>query len=425
MIQIIKTTDPITFDFQRKTESKGVEDIVEEIVTEIREKGDEGLLPYSSRFDGIDNLENIKADLSASFEIDEALKRAIDIAIGNISKFHSSQKETIKKITTSKGVTCWRKSVAIENVGFYIPGGTAPLFSTLLMLAIPAQIAGCKKIIVCTPPDENGKLEPAIGYIARLFGIRNVFLVGGAQAIASMAFGTETIPKADKIFGPGNAFVTSAKLQVQKFGIAIDLPAGPSELAVIADEFADPEFIAADLLSQAEHGTDSIVYLLTNSLETGNKVVFEISRQLKQLPRKEIAGKALANSLIIVRKDFNEILEICNRIAPEHLIIVTQNPHEISEGVINAGSVFLGEYSSESFGDYASGTNHTLPTNGYAKSYSGLSLDSFVKKITFQEVTSEGIKSLGPAVEVMADAEQLFAHKNAITVRSNRIKYES
>ncbi len=425
MIQIIKTTDPITFDFQRKTESKGVEDIVEEIVTEIREKGDEGLLPYSSRFDGIDNLENIKADLSASFEIDEALKRAIDIAIGNISKFHSSQKETIKKITTSKGVTCWRKSVAIENVGFYIPGGTAPLFSTLLMLAIPAQIAGCKKIIVCTPPDENGKLEPAIGYIARLFGIRNVFLVGGAQAIASMAFGTETIPKADKIFGPGNAFVTSAKLQVQKFGIAIDLPAGPSELAVIADEFADPEFIAADLLSQAEHGTDSIVYLLTNSLEIGNKVVFEISRQLKQLPRKEIAGKALANSLIIVRKDFNEILEICNRIAPEHLIIVTQNPHEISEGVINAGSVFLGEYSSESFGDYASGTNHTLPTNGYAKSYSGLSLDSFVKKITFQEVTSEGIKSLGPAVEVMADAEQLFAHKNAITVRSNRIKYES
>lgn len=425
MIQIIKTTDPITFDFQRKTESKGVEDIVEEIVTEIREKGDEGLLPYSSRFDGIDNLENIKADLSASFEIDEALKRAIDIAIGNISKFHSSQKETIKKITTSKGVSCWRKSVAIENVGFYIPGGTAPLFSTLLMLAVPAQIAGCKKIIVCTPPDENGKLEPAIGYIAGLFGIRNVFLVGGAQAIASMAFGTETIPKVNKIFGPGNAFVTSAKLQVQKFGIAIDLPAGPSELAVIADEFADPEFIAADLLSQAEHGTDSIVYLLTNSLEIGNKVVFEISQQLKQLPRKEIAGKALANSLIIVRKDFNEILEICNRIAPEHLIIVTQNPHEISEGVINAGSVFLGEYSSESFGDYASGTNHTLPTNGYARSYSGLSLDSFVKKITFQEVTSEGIKSLGPAVEVMADAEQLFAHKNAITVRSNRIKYES
>ena len=423
-MQVIKAAELRKEVYRRETNIQDVDDAVEEIVSQIQKKGDEALLAYSERFDGIDDLQNLKADVTKSFKIDENLTSAIDVAIENISTFHSSQQESVKKVSTTKGVTCWRKSVAIENVGLYIPGGTAPLFSTLLMLAVPAQIAGCTQIVVCTPPNDNGELDPVIGYVANLLGLEKIFLVGGAQAIAAMAFGTETIPKVDKIFGPGNAYVTSAKLFVQKFGVAIDLPAGPSELAVIADDFANPEFVAADLLSQAEHGPDSVVYLLTNSVALANKVQAEINKQVIQLPRKEIATKALENSLIILGSDLAEVLEVSNQLAPEHLILATQNPHDLSEGVINAGSVFLGKYSSESFGDYASGTNHTLPTNGYAKSYSGLSLDSFVKKITFQEVTKEGIENLGPAVEMMADAEQLYAHKNAISVRLNRLKNE-
>jgi len=320
------------------------------------------------------------------------------------------------------GVKCWRRSVAIEKVGLYIPGGTAPLFSTLLMLGIPAMIAGCKEIIVCSPPDKNKKLHPAILYAAHLTGITRIFKTGGAQAIAAMAFGTATIPKVYKIFGPGNQYVTCAKQLVQKYGVAIDMPAGPSEVAIFADAIANPAFVAADLLSQAEHGADSQVILVSTSEQIIENVMLEVNKQLKDLPRIELAGKALENSKIVLMKEEQDAISLLNEYAAEHLILSCKEPERIAEMVINAGSVFLGNYSPESVGDYASGTNHTLPTNGYAHAYSGVSVDSFVKKITFQQLTMEGLKLLGPTVEILAAAEGLEGHKNAVSVRLKEIR---
>ena len=320
---------------------------------------------------------------------------------------------------TVPGVTCWQKAVAIEKVGLYIPGGTAPLFSTVLMLATPAQIAGCKEIVLCTPPDKEGKVHPAILYAAKLAGVNKIFKAGGVQAIAAMAYGTESVPKVYKIFGPGNQYVTAAKQQVSLRDVAIDMPAGPSEVAVLADETANPTFVASDLLSQAEHGADSQAILITTSETLIDKVAEEVDRQLSELPRKSLAEKSLQSSKLILVRNMQEAIDMINEYAPEHLIIETKDYTDIAEKIINAGSVFLGSYSPESAGDYASGTNHTLPTNGYAKAYSGVSLDSFIRKITFQEITREGIATIGPAIQVMAANEHLDAHKNAITVRLN------
>ncbi|MDP1744715.1 MAG: histidinol dehydrogenase, partial [Bacteroidota bacterium] len=345
------------------------------------------------------------------------LKAAIQLAKSNIEKFHAAQIETSGVIETTKGVNCWRESRAIEKVGIYIPGGSAPLFSTVLMLGIPAKLAGCKEIVLCTPPDKKGEIDPAILYTANLVGITSVYSIGGIQAIAAMAFGTQTVPKADKIFGPGNQYVTAAKQAAQQSGIAIDMPAGPSEVLIIADKSCNPSFVAADLLSQAEHGADSQVILLSDDEKVLDKITVELKNQLKALPRKEVAEKALKNSKAIILKNTQECIEFSNLYAPEHLILATVKAKKMIPEIINEGSVFLGNYSCESAGDYASGTNHTLPTNGYARSYSGVSLDSFVKKITFQELSREGIQNIGPAIELMAEAEQLFAHKNAVTLR--------
>ena len=330
-----------------------------------------------------------------------------------------------KKVETMNGVTCWQKSVGIEKVGLYIPGGTAPLFSTVLMLAVPAKIAGCKDIILCTPPDSKGKIHPAILFAARLAGVDRIFKAGGVQAIAAMAYGTESIPKVYKIFGPGNQYVTAAKQLVSLRDVAIDMPAGPSEVEVLADDSANPVFVAADLLSQAEHGVDSQAILITTSERLQAAVVEEVERQLAELPRREIAEKSLANSKLILVNDMDEAVELTNEYAPEHLIVETSDYMEVAERVVNAGSVFLGSFSPESAGDYASGTNHTLPTNGYAKAYSGVSLDSFIRKITFQEICSDGMKAIGPAIETMAANEQLDAHKNAVTVRLRNINHKS
>ena len=354
--------------------------------------------------------------------VSKELKLAIQSAKRNIEKFHINQKEETKVIQTSEGVKCWRKSVAIEKVGLYIPGGSAPLFSTILMLGIPALQAGCSEIVLCTPPNRDGEINPAILYTAELVGVTKIIKVGGAQAIAAMAYGTKSVPQVYKIFGPGNQFVTKAKELIQQDGVAIDMPAGPSEVLVIADSTCEPEFVAADLLSQAEHGTDSQVILLSNDSKILDKTNEELSTQLNQLPRKEIALKALENSKTILCSSIEECVELSNYYAPEHLIIASKNADEYSDQVINAGSVFLGNYSCESAGDYASGTNHTLPTNGYARNYSGVSLDSFVRKITFQKLSKEGIKNIGPAIELMAEAEELFAHKNAVTLRLNSLK---
>lgn len=324
-----------------------------------------------------------------------------------------------------EGVICWQKAVGIEKVGLYIPGGTAPLFSTVLMLAVPAKIAGCKEIVLCTPPDKNGKIHPAILFAAQMAGVSKIFKAGGVQAIAAMAYGTESVPKVYKIFGPGNQYVTAAKQLVSLRDVAIDMPAGPSEVEVLADDSANPVFVAADLLSQAEHGVDSQAVLITTSEKLQGDVMKEVERQLAELPRREIAEKSLANSKLILVKDMDEALELTNEYAPEHLIIETENYREIAERVINAGSVFLGSFSPESAGDYASGTNHTLPTNGYAKAYSGVSLDSFIRKITFQEIRPEGMKAIGPAIEIMAANEQLDAHKNAVSVRLRDINCKS
>lgn len=353
--------------------------------------------------------------------VDEKLKAAIRLAKQNIETFHAAQRFEGKKVETMPGVTCWQKAVAIEKVGLYIPGGTAPLFSTVLMLAVPAKIAGCKEIVLCTPPDKEGRVHPAILFAAQVAGVNRIFKAGGVQAIASMAYGTESVPKVYKIFGPGNQYVTAAKQLVSLRDVAIDMPAGPSEVEVLADETANPVFVAADLLSQAEHGVDSQAMLITTSEDLQQAVKEEVERQLELLPRKEIAEKSLASSKLIVVKDMEEAIELTNEYAPEHLIVETADYMQVAERVVNAGSVFLGSLSPESAGDYASGTNHTLPTNGYAKAYSGVSLDSFIRKITFQEIRQEGMKNIGPAIEEMAANEHLDAHKNAVTVRLKTI----
>ena len=401
-------------------DTKSLEDRVVPILQQVKEKGDEVLKKFTLEFDKI-NIENLSVSdeeiLEAEKLISDELKKAIDIARVNIEKFHLAQREEIKKMETSKGVICWRKSVPISKVGLYIPGGTAPLFSTILMLGVPANIAGCEEIVLCTPPNKEGKIHPAILYTASILGIRKIFKVGGAQAIAAMAYGTKTISQVYKIFGPGNQYVTAAKQLVNKEGIAIDMPAGPSELAVIADQSCNPIFVAADLLSQAEHGIDSQVILVTDSKVVIEEVEKEVAKQLEFLPRKEFAAKALENSKMILVKDLDEAMELINVYAPEHLIIQVKDYDRLASMVKNAGSVFLGNYTPESAGDYASGTNHTLPTNGYAKAYSGVSLDSFVKKITFQHISQEGIRIIGPVIEKMAAAELLDAHKNAVSVR--------
>ena len=375
---------------------------------------------FSTIFDkvSVDELLISKEETNAAIEsVNAELKAAIAIAKKNIETFHQQQITLVQKIETMPGVVCWRKTVAIEKVGLYIPGGTAPLFSTILMLSIPAKIAGCKEIIICTPPGKDGKINAAILYTANLVGITKIFKTGGAQAIAAMAYGTETIPQVYKIFGPGNQYVTCAKQLVQKDGIAIDMPAGPSEVCVMADDTANASFVAADLLSQAEHGVDSQVLLVSTSEAMINEVLKETEQQLELLPRKEFAAKALENSRAILLSTVAEMIELVNQYAAEHLIISCKDDEQIAEQIINAGSVFLGNYSPESVGDYASGTNHTLPTNGYAKAYSGVSVDSFVKKITYQKLTQEGLKNIGKAVEIMAEAEGLEAHANAVRKR--------
>ena len=352
------------------------------------------------------------------------MKNAIRIAAENITKFHNAQVPEIISIETTKGITCWQNAVPIEKVGLYIPGGSAPLISTVLMLAIPAQIAKCKNIILCTPPDKNGEINPAILFAAKISGITDIFACGGAQAIAAMAYGTQTIPKVDKIFGPGNQFVTMAKQIVSSQGIAIDMPAGPSEVLILADDSANPEFVAADLLSQAEHGPDSQVILLTICKDLINQTLIALNDQLAALQRKYIARQSMKSGVIILLNDKQEMIQICNQYAPEHLIISTKNPEQIAQQITQAGSVFLGNYTPESLGDYASGTNHTLPTNGFARSYSGLNMDAYYKKITFQKASKTGLEIIGPFVETIAEAEQLQAHKNAVSVRLKNIKNE-
>lgn len=405
-------------------DTKFLERTVENILKDVKNHGDEALKHCSRQFDNVeldDFAVSAEEIAEAEKRVSSELKDAIMHAKSNIEKFHAAQVETPEKIETTKGVFCWRKSVAIEKVGLYAPGGTAPLFSSVLMLAVPAKLAGCKEIILCSPPDKNGEMNDVILYTAKLCGVTKIFKIGGAQAVGAMAFGTETVPRTYKIFGPGNQFVTEAKQQIVKFGAAIDMPAGPSEVAVFADETSIPEFVAADLLSQAEHGVDSQVILVSTSENIIEKSLIELEKQLEVLPRVEIARKAIENSKAILVENTEIALELLNEYAAEHLILAIENAEEIAEKVINAGSVFIGNYSCESAGDYASGTNHTLPTNGYAKNFSGVSLDSFVKKITFQKLTEDGIKNLGRTVECMAEAEGLQAHKNAISVRLEKI----
>ena len=395
------------------------------ILKNVETNGDKAVIEYEEQFDHV-KLESLAVTpeelKEAEAQVPIELKVAILLAQRNIYTFHKKQKFEGKKVETMEGVTCWQKAVGIEKVGLYIPGGTAPLFSTVLMLAVPAKIAGCKEIVLCTPPNKEGKIHPAILYAAQVAGVSKIFKAGGVQAIGAMAYGTESVPKVYKIFGPGNQYVMAAKQQVSLHDVAIDMPAGPSEVEVIADETANPAFVAADLLSQAEHGVDSQVVLVTTSEKLLEEVEYEVQHQLSRLPRWEIAEKSLANSKLILVKDMDEAIELTNEYAPEHLIIETKDYMELAEKVVNAGSVFLGAYTPESAGDYASGTNHTLPTNGYAKAYSGVSLDRFIRKITFQEINREGIQNIGPAIEVMAANEHLDAHKNAVSVRLNSIK---
>ena len=401
-------------------EKKDLRNTVGEIFLKVKNEGDSALKEFSAKFDQV-NIENFlvseKEIESAINEVSEDLKTAIKKAKENIFKFHLAQKAESEEIETTEGVVCWRESRAIENVGLYIPGGTAPLFSTVLMLAVPAQIAGCKEMILCTPPQKDGSINPAILFTAQLCGITKIFKVGGAQAIAALTFGTESIPKVDKIFGPGNQYVTQAKQLAMEYHVAIDLPAGPSEVLVIADESANPEFCAADLLSQAEHGTDSQVIFISTDEDIFNKTLKEIEKQVAELPRNEIAKSALENSRFILMKSIEEAIEMSNYYAPEHLILSVLNPRNYISKINNAGSIFLGNYTPESAGDYASGTNHTLPTNGFARNYSGVSLDSFVKKITIQEISKTGLQNIGKTIEIMAAAEGLTAHKNAVSLR--------
>ena len=397
-----------------------LETIVQSVLLDIKTNGQSAVKKYTLQFDKVDIESVLLTDeefKAAEKLISDDLKNAIQLAKKNIETFHIAQKENTQIIETMPGVKCWRKSIAIQKVGLYIPGGTAPLFSTILMLGVPAKLAGCSEIILCTPPDSNGKINPAILYTAQLIGITKVFKVGGVQAIGAMAYGTEIIPQVYKIFGPGNQYVTCAKQLINKQGVAIDMPAGPSEVAVLVDETCVPEFVAADLLSQAEHGSDSQVILVSINETVIKNIQVELDKQLSVLPRKELASKALENSKAILMKTNEEAIDLLNNYAPEHLIIACANDEQLAEQVINAGSVFLGNYSCESAGDYASGTNHTLPTNGNAKAYSGVSLDSFVKKITYQKLSKEGIKNIGSSIELMAEAEGLQAHKNAVTVR--------
>lgn len=407
--------------------AEDLEDKVKDILGKVQQKGDMALKELTSLFDGA-NIEDLKVSQDeiekAKLEVSEELKDAISIAAQNIRTFHSSQKEKETIVETMPGVECWRKSVPIKKVGLYIPGGSAPLFSTILMLGVPARIAGCKTLVLCTPLDKNGKINPAVLYTANFLGITEIFKVGGAQAIAALAYGTETVPKVDKIFGPGNQFVTKAKELVQKNGIAIDLPAGPSEVLVIADNSADADFVASDLLSQAEHGPDSQVVLLSDSSAFIEKVKVALDEQLSDLPRAALAEQALQNSFSVVLNSISECIDFSNLYAPEHLILAIENAEDYADQIKNAGSVFLGNYSCESAGDYASGTNHTLPTNGYARSYSGVSMDSFVKKITFQNISKLGLRNIGRTVEVMAEAEQLLAHRNAVSIRLKKIQDE-
>ena len=398
---------------------------VSTILKNVKANGDAAVLEYEEQFDKVKLASLVVTEeemKEAEFQVPIELKVAILLAQRNIYTFHKKQKFEGKKVETMEGVTCWQKAVGIEKVGLYIPGGTAPLFSTVLMLAVPAKIAGCKEIVLCTPPDKEGKINPAILYAAQVSGVSKIFKAGGVQAIGAMAYGTESVPKVYKIFGPGNQYVMAAKQQVAMHDVAIDMPAGPSEVMVIADETSNPAFVAADLLSQAEHGVDSQVVLVTTSEKFLGEVEYEVQHQLSRLPRWQIAEKSLENSKLILVKDMDEAIEMANKYAPEHLIIETKDYMDLAEKVVNAGSVFLGAYTPESAGDYASGTNHTLPTNGYAKAYSGVSLDSFIRKITFQEINREGIQNIGPAIEVMASNEHLDAHKNAVSVRLNSLK---
>ena len=400
-------------------------DTVRSVIDRVKEEGDRAVLDYEEKFDKV-----VLASLAVSEEeqqeaenlVSEDLKAAIRLAKQNIETFHAAQRFEGKKVQTQPGVTCWQKAVAIEKVGLYIPGGTAPLFSTVLMLAVPARIAGCKEIVLCTPPGRDGKVHPAVLFAAKVAGVNGIFKAGVIQAIAAMSYGRESVPKFYKIFGPGNQYVTAAKQLVSLRDVAIDMPAGPSEVEVLADETANPIFVAADLLSQAEHGVDSQAILITTSVELQQAVKVEVERQLALLPRKEIAEESLANSKLIVVDSMTEAIELTNAYAPEHLIIETEDYLSVAERIVNAGSVFLGSLTPESAGDYASGTNHTLPTNGYAKAYSGVSLDSFIRKITFQEIKPEGLNIIGPAIELMAANEQLDAHKNAVSVRLGQLE---
>lgn len=408
--------------------SKSLEETVLEIINNVKARGDGAVKDYSQKFHGFapDNLWVTEDEiLQSAKKIDKDLKKAILLAKKNIEKFHKNQVEKIKKIETSPGVVCWRKSVAVGKVGLYIPGGSAPLFSTLLMLAIPAGIAGCKNVLVTTPANKNGDVDPVILFVAHILGIKNIYKGGGAQAIAAMAYGTQTVEKVDKIFGPGNQYVTCAKKLVNMDGVAIDMLAGPSEVAIYADETCVPEFVAADLLSQAEHGADSQVVLVSVNRQIIENVIQEIQKQLPLLSRLEVIEKSFLNRRFIVIENKEKAFDFLNEYAPEHLIIASENAEELASKVINAGSVFLGNFSPESAGDYASGTNHSLPTHGFARTFSGVSVDSFVKKITFQKLNETGIKSIGHAVEKMAEAEGLLAHKNAVSIRLKKISNET
>ncbi|HZK68491.1 MAG TPA: histidinol dehydrogenase [Paludibacter sp.] len=401
-------------------DSTSLFDTVQKILDEVRTSGDKAVMKFTKQFDKVElsQLEVTKEEmLEAELLVSSNLKQAIEMARRNIWKFHSEQQQDLPEIQTSPGVFCWQKAIAIQKVGLYVPGGTAPLFSTVLMLGIPAQIAECKEIVLCTPPNKEGKIHPAVLYAAKVAGIHRIFKVGGTQAIAAMAFGTETVPKVYKIFGPGNQYVTAAKQLVSLRDVAIDMPAGPSEVEVIADDSANPAFVAADLLSQAEHGVDSQSILITVSEKLVDLVLEQVELQVEQLPRKELARKSLKNSKIIVVKTLEEAVEMTNEYAPEHLIISTRYYMGVAANIVNAGSVFLGNYTPESAGDYASGTNHTLPTNGYAKAYSGVNLDSFIRKVTFQQITQEGLTNLSNAIILMAESEELQAHSNAVKVR--------
>jgi histidinol dehydrogenase len=401
-------------------EIQSLDERVRSILDDVKQNGDNALIRYTEKFDQV-TIKDLKVSqeeiTDAEQKVDKELKDAIALAVSNIEKFHSAQKSDTVKVETMEGVSCWQKAIPISKVGLYIPGGTAPLFSTVLMLAIPARIAGCGEIILCSPPGKDGIIDPAIVYAAKLAGVTDIYKVGGAQAIAAMAFGTETIPSVYKIFGPGNQYVTAAKQIVARDSVAIDMPAGPSEVAVLADDSSNSVFIASDLLSQAEHGPDSQVMLISTSENMIETTKIELDKQLDKLPRKQYAEMSLNHSKAFLVNDYDEMINIVNAYAPEHLIISTTNADELSEKVVNAGSVFIGEYTPESAGDYASGTNHTLPTNGYAMAYSGVNLDAFQKKITYQRITKDGLEKIGPAIERMAMAEELIAHQRAVSLR--------